>query len=76
MYICRHVKYPLLLSDFNESLILDRFSKNNQHQISWKSVQWEPRFCVRTGGQTDRYHEADIRLSQCYEPVYKQQWTQ
>jgi len=54
MYICRHVKYPLLLSDFNEKLILDRFSKNTQQQISWKSVLWEPSCRVLTDGQISR----------------------
>jgi len=30
MYIGLHVKYPLFLSDFNETWIIDRFSKNPQ----------------------------------------------
>ena len=30
MYIGLHIKYTLLFSDFNENLIVDRFSKNTQ----------------------------------------------
>jgi hypothetical protein len=45
------LKCPLFLSAFNETWILNRFSKNNQ--ISWKSVQWEPSFSMRTDGRTD-----------------------
>jgi hypothetical protein len=38
--IGHHVKYPLLLSDFNDTLNFpDRFSKNNQ--VSLKYVQWK-----------------------------------
>jgi len=34
MYAGRKVKYPLLLSDFNETWIsLDRFSKNSQNHV-------------------------------------------
>ena len=43
MCIGLHVKYPLFLSDFNENWIfLTDFEKMLKHQISWKSVQWEP----------------------------------
>jgi hypothetical protein len=37
MYVGVHVKYPLFLSDFNET---------------W-SVQWEPSCSMQTDGQTD-----------------------
>jgi len=30
MYTVLHVKYPLFLSDFNETNFLDRFSENTQ----------------------------------------------
>jgi hypothetical protein len=54
MYIGLHVKYPLLLSDVNETWIFSKdFRKMLKHQISWKSVQWEPSCCMRTDGQTD-----------------------
>jgi len=32
MHIGLNVKYPLLLSDFNETNLLDKFSKNTQIQ--------------------------------------------
>jgi len=33
VYIGLHIKYPLLLSDFNKTIFLDRFSKINQVSI-------------------------------------------
>jgi len=54
---------------------LDRFSKNLQISISWKSVQWEPSCCKRTDGQTERqtdgYDETNSPSSQFWEGAYK-----
>jgi hypothetical protein len=54
MYIDLHVKYSLILSDFNETLIFwTDFRKMLKYQISWKSVQWKENCSVRTDEQTD-----------------------
>jgi hypothetical protein len=51
MYI---VKYPFLLSDFNENWILSReFRKVIKYKIPWKSVQWEPSFSMQKGGHDE-----------------------
>jgi len=50
-----NVKYPLLLSDYNETWIVskDLIKKPFKYQISWKSVQWEPSCSTCTDGRTD-----------------------
>jgi len=54
MYIGIHVQYPLFLSVFTETGILSAgFRKILKCQISWKSVQWEPRCSVRKDRRTD-----------------------
>jgi len=54
MYIGLHVKYPLFLSDFNDTWIfLIDFLKTLSYQISLKSVQWEPSCSMRTDGRAD-----------------------
>jgi hypothetical protein len=55
MYIGLHVKYPLFLSNFNETWIFStgfRKKKCSGVKISWKSVQWELS-CSHADGQTD-----------------------
>ena len=54
IWIGLHVKYPLFLSDFNESLISSiDIRKVLLYYISWKSVQWKPSCSVWTDGRTD-----------------------
>ena len=49
MCIGLHVKYPLLLSDFNGTWIFWKDFRNTlRYQISWISVQWQPSFSRRT----------------------------
>ena len=50
MYTGLHVKYPLILSDFNETgfFFFDRFSKDTQIT----NFQWEPSCSMWTDGQT------------------------
>ena len=53
MCIGRHVKCPLFLSDFNETLIFSAdFRKPLNYQISLKPFQWEPSCSMRTDGRT------------------------
>ena len=49
------VKYPLFLSDFNETWILSTaFWKKLKYQVSSKSVQWEPSSSMRMDGHVTR----------------------
>jgi len=54
-YIGLTAKYPLFLSDCNETrLFSTNFREILKYQISWKSVHWEPNCSMRTEGQTWR----------------------
>ena len=49
-----YVKYPLLLSNFNETLIFSTdFRRKLKYQVSSKSVQWEPSCSMQADGQMD-----------------------
>jgi len=55
MYVGFRVKCPLLLPEFNETCIYLEILKKKkvlQNQISWKSFQREPSYCIWTDGQT------------------------
>jgi hypothetical protein len=48
------VKCPWFLSDLNQTWIFSaNFQKIPQHQISWKSIQWEPSCSTWTDGWTN-----------------------
>ena len=54
MYIVLHVKYPLFLSDFNETWIFSTdFLKILKYKISWKSFNRRPNHSTRMDGQAD-----------------------
>jgi len=55
MDISLHRKYQLFVSDFNETWIFStHLRKTLKHQISSKSIHWEPRCSTRTDGRTDK----------------------
>jgi len=74
IYICVHVKYPLFLSDFSETLI---FSTDFRKTLITNFMKIRPvrteifHADGRTNRQTARYEEANSRFSQFYERAYK-----
>jgi len=66
MYIGLNIKYPLVLSDFNQTWILLAEFQKNKYQISWKSIQWEPSCTMQKDtwaqGGTDRHDEANSQF--------------
>jgi len=54
MYIDLHVKYPLFLSDLNETWTTSiEFRNILTYKITWKSVHWEPSYSMWTDGRTE-----------------------
>jgi len=39
------------------------FRRNLKYQVSWKSVQWEHRWSLRSDRRADKYDEANSRFS-------------
>jgi hypothetical protein len=71
MYIGLHIKYSLLLSDFNETWILSTdFRKIVKTQISSKMRSVRAKL-FHADGQTDREDEANNRFSQFCERALK-----
>jgi len=61
MYIVHHIKYPLFLSNFNQTWFFStHFRRMLKYQISWKSVKCEPSFSCE---QKDKHGEANSRSS-------------
>jgi hypothetical protein len=69
MYIGLHVKYPLFLSDFNQTKLFDRFSKNTQILLHENASVGAELF--RVDGQTDEHDEATSRLFVILRPCTK-----
>jgi hypothetical protein len=68
MYLGRHVKYPLFLSDFNETWIFStNFPTLLKYQMSCKSVR-QSRVVPSawTDAETDRHDEANSRFAQFF----------
>ena len=71
-YLGLHIKRPIISSDYNQIWCFTTdFHKSPppQYQISLKSVQWEPRWYMRTDGRTDGHDEANMRFSRLCEGV-------
>jgi hypothetical protein len=65
MYTGLHVKYPLFLSDFNETWsFLTDFIKILKFQILWTSIQWELKSWTIPCGEMDRHDEAKSHFLQ------------
>ena len=64
MYIGLQAKYPLFLSDFNETQIFyTDFRVIRKLQNSWKSVHWEPSCSMRKDRRTNRHDKSYQSLS-------------
>jgi len=53
MCIGLHVKYPLFLSDFNETYFRDKFLKNPRISNVMKIIRWEQSCSMRTDRRTE-----------------------
>ena len=62
MYIGLHMKYPLLLSDFNE-IFLDIFSKNTRIS-NFMKIRPVGAELFHADGQTNRHDEANSPISE------------
>jgi hypothetical protein len=66
MFIGLHVKYPLFLSDFNDTLIFTTFQKNTQIS-NFMKIRPVVAKLFHADRRTDRHDEANSRFSQFYE---------
>jgi hypothetical protein len=79
MYIGFHVKYPLFLSDCNDTSIFSTDFRKSTQILNFIKIRpataeffhADGRTDGRTNGQTDRHDEANSRFSQFCERAYK-----
>jgi hypothetical protein len=64
MYVCLLVKYPLFLSDFNETLIFWTDIRNNAQISNFMKFRPVGAELFHADGPADRHDEASSRFSQ------------
>jgi len=67
MYIFLHVKYPLFLSDFNESWIFWTDFQKNTQIYNFMTIEPVGAELFHVDGRTDRHDKTNSRSSQFYE---------
>jgi hypothetical protein len=66
--VIKNLYWPYPLFSYRQILMKFEFSghifETHKYQISWKSIQLKPSFCMRVDAQTDRHDEANSRFLQ------------
>ena len=75
--ISLHAKYPLFLSNFNETWIsMTDFRIILRYQVSWKSVQWEQSCSMLTERSKHRHDEGTVAFEILWTCLKDGQWNQ